>query len=163
MRQELYFTAFGVPAPQGSKNVYQGRVVESSKKLKPWRKAVADAVFRAMMATGDERSFSEPVIVYATFYLPRPKSVKRLLPSVPPDLDKLCRSLGDALSVDTNILENDSQIVLWVASKVYADEHDAGVRVGIRVATIEELQRAKEILDHEGWGSSGEVCEVCGK
>lgn len=163
MRQELYFTAFGIPAPQGSKNVYQGRVVESSKKLKPWRKAIADGVFRAMMATGDERSFTEPVVVYATFYLPRPKSVKRLLPSVPPDLDKLCRSLGDALSVDTAIVENDSQIVRWVASKVYADDHDAGVRVGIRVATPEELKRSDEIANHQSWSSSGEVCEVCGK
>lgn len=163
MRQEIYFTAFGDPSPQGSKNVYNGRVVESSKKLKPWRKAIAEAVFRAITATGDDRSFSTPVVVYATFFIPRPKSVKRLLPSVPPDLDKLCRALGDALSIDSAIVDNDSLIVRWVASKVYADDHDAGVRVGIRVATVEELKRADEISNHSAWASSGEVCEVCGK
>lgn len=142
MRQELYFTAFGDPAPQGSKNVYNGRLVEASKKLKPWRAAVTDAVFRAFVATGDESQFTEPVEVTATFYLPRPRTVKRLLPSVPPDLDKLQRSLGDALSIDAGVLADDSLIVRWHASKVYAESpNDTGVRVAIR--TIPVADRSK--------------------
>jgi len=142
MRQELYFTAFGDPAPQGSKNVYNGRLVEASKKLKPWRAAVADAVFRAFMATGDERQFTEPVEVRAVFYLPRPRTVKRELPSVPPDLDKLQRSLGDALSIDAKVLQDDSLIVRWEASKVYAERpEDTGVRVAIRTIALIEGQK----------------------
>ena len=162
MRSELYFTAFGEPAPQGSKTVGRnGQVFESSKKLKPWRKAVADAVFRAFVATGDERQFTEPVVVWATFFLPRPKSVKRLLPSVAPDLDKLCRALGDALSIDSNVLADDALIVKWHASKVYADEHDIGVRVAIKLATDEQLiafNRERERLSF-----SEPVCHCCGK
>jgi crossover junction endodeoxyribonuclease RusA len=92
MRKELYFTAFGVPRPQGSKrHVGNGVMIEASD-VKPWRKAIASAVFTTWVATGDDRSFTEPVIVWATFYLPKPKSVKRLLPSGAPDLDKLCRA-----------------------------------------------------------------------
>lgn len=138
MREELYFTAFGTPRPQGSKrHIGNGRMIEASD-VKPWRKAIADAVFRAYVATGDERQFTEPVVVWATFFLPRPKSVKRLLPSVPPDLDKLCRALGDALSIDSTALADDSLIVRWNVSKVYADEHDAGVRVAIKTVALAE-------------------------
>lgn len=140
MREELYFTAFGTPRPQGSKrHIGNGRMVEASD-VKPWRKAIAHAVFTAFTATGDERPFTEPVEVWATFFLPRPKSVKRLLPSVPPDLDKLCRALGDALSIDCQALADDSLIVKWHASKVYADDHDAGVRVAIKTIALVEMQ-----------------------
>jgi Holliday junction resolvase RusA-like endonuclease len=162
MRKELYFTAFGVPKPQGSKrHIGNGRMIEASD-VKPWRKTIASAVFSAWVNTGDDTPFTDPVVVWATFYLPKPKTVKRLLPSVPPDLDKLCRALGDALSIDSNALDDDSLIVKWHASKVYAaNPADAGVRVAIKRATAEELaeiNNKKDILDF----SSG-VCDCCGK
>jgi Holliday junction resolvase RusA-like endonuclease len=162
MRKELYFTAFGIPRPQGSKrHVGNGVMIEASD-VKPWRKAIASAVFSTWVATGDDRSFTEPVIVWATFYLPKPKSVKRLLPSVAPDLDKLCRALGDALSIDSQALTDDALIVKWHASKLYAaNPEDAGVRVAIKTATAEELaaiNNQKDTLDF----SSG-VCDCCGK
>jgi len=138
-RQELYFTAFGDPAPQGSKQIGRnGHMFEASKKLKPWREAVADAVFRAFIATGDDSQFTEPIVVTATFFLPRKPSVKRLVPSVAPDLDKLCRGLGDALSINAKVIADDALIVKWHASKVYADDHDAGVRVAIKTLTLFE-------------------------
>ena len=38
------FAVFGLPAPQGSKrHVGEGRMVESSKRVKPWRRQVAAA------------------------------------------------------------------------------------------------------------------------
>lgn len=140
MTKELYFTALGVPRPQGSKRyIGNGRFVEASN-VKPWRRCIAEAVKRAQTATGDETPFSEPVVVYATFYLPRPKSVRRLLPSVAPDLDKLCRALGDALSVDAGVIEDDALIIKWHASKLYADQRDAGVRVAIKTVALLEMQ-----------------------
>lgn len=158
-RQELYFSAFGTPRPQGSKRyVGNGRFVEASD-VKPWRKAIAAAVQLAFEATGDERPFTAPVVVYATFFLPRPKSVKRLLPTVPPDLDKLCRGLGDGMSVDSKALEDDSLIVKWVASKVYADTREAGVRVAIKLATPENLAEAELASNSLDFGP----CLVCGK
>lgn len=142
-RTHFMFTAFGDPAPQGSKRyVGNGRFIEASQKLKPWRSAVADAVFMEFIKSQDERPFSEPVVVYVTFYMPKPKTVKRLWPSVAPDLDKLCRSLGDALSVDAGLISDDSLIVSWHASKVYAEPQLAGCRVLIRVATDEDLEKA---------------------
>lgn len=157
MRQELYFTALGTPRPQGSKrHIGNGRMIEASD-VKPWRKAIADAVFRAWVATGDERAFTEPVVVWATFYLPRPKSVKRLLPSVPPDLDKLCRALGDALSVDSGCLADDSLIVQWHVSKAYADQHDAGVRVAIKTVALVEEQNNNSVTARNDLHFSGDM------
>lgn len=114
--------------------------------MKPWRAAIADAAFREFVAEGMVE-FTDPVFVRVTFYLPRPKTVKRLWPSVPPDTDKLCRALGDALSVDAKVLADDSLIVRWDASKVYvADERDAGCQVSIRLASDSDLEFA-ETLD----------------
>lgn len=159
-RQELYFSVFGIPRPQGSKRyVGNGRFVEASD-VKPWRRAIAKAVETAFVATGDERPFTAPVVVYATFFLPRPKSVKRLFPSVPPDTDKLCRGLGDGLSVEKPAaLVDDSLIVKWVASKVYADSREAGVRVAIKLATPENMLEAELASNSLDFG----VCSVCGK
>lgn len=132
-RKELYFTAFGTPRPQGSKrHVGNGIMIEASD-VKPWRKIIANAVFEAWSRSGDERPFTEPVVVWATFFMPRPKSVTRAVPSVAPDLDKLQRGLGDALSIDSQALQDDALIVKWYAAKVYADGHEPGVSVGIRL------------------------------
>lgn len=158
-REELYFSAFGTPRPQGSKRyVGNGRFIEASDVM-PWRKAIAEAVQLAFQATGDERPFTAPVVVYATFFLPRPKSVKRIFPTVPPDLDKLLRGLGDGLSINCKAIADDSLIVKWVASKVYADSREAGVRVAIKLATPENLLEAELASNSLDFG----VCEHCGK
>jgi crossover junction endodeoxyribonuclease RusA len=141
-RQELYFSVSGmVPRPQGSKrHVGGGRLIEASPDLKPWREAIANAVFQAWEETGDSSPFTEAVEVQATFYLPRPKTVKRLLPAVMPDLDKLQRSLGDGLSINCQALADDSLIVKWDARKLYAeDPSQVGVRVAIRTITPAEI------------------------
>lgn len=98
--------------------------------MKPWRAAIATTVFREMVLSGDTRPFTNPVRVEATFFMPRPKTVKRLLPSVAPDLDKLQRALGDALSVDSQALEDDALICEWASFKVYVP---AGAPTGVRV------------------------------
>lgn len=133
------------PAPQGSKRYVGGnaasggRFIEASKKLEPFRKAVGQAVIDLMNDTGNLTPFTEPVIVRATFYMPRPKTVKRAWPSVTPDLDKLQRSLGDSLSLpkycDGNpLLQDDSLIVQWEAQKVYAEDWQIGVYVQVELA-----------------------------
>ena len=127
-------TIYGEPAPQGSKRYLgNGRFIEASKKLAPWRAAVALAVRQL----GDVDPFTGPVLVQAVFFLPRPKTIRRLWPTVPPDTDKLLRALGDGLSVDSNILADDSLIVRWEAEKRYADEHPPGASV--RIIEVEEV------------------------
>lgn len=132
MRNEFFCIALGDPAPQGSKrHVGNGVMIEQSKKLPAWRKTVAEAVYRTFISTGDERPFTTPVEIWATFYLPRPKSVKRLFPHVPPDLDKLERGLFDALTI-AGVWLDDSLVVRSHSSKLYADGHNAGVAITIR-------------------------------
>ncbi|MGW6535191.1 RusA family crossover junction endodeoxyribonuclease [Streptomyces sp. NPDC055051] len=129
----------GTPAPQGSKrHVGNGRMVESSKKVKPWRAAItAEALNHAF----------EPwpyVAVFATFRLKRPKShyrtgryadqLKADAPTYPakyPDVDKLCRSTLDGLKAG-GAFGDDAQVVILGARKVYAD-HDQEPGARIRV------------------------------
>lgn len=119
---------YGTPAPQGSKNAYAvrgkdgnptGKInqVESSKKVKPWRAAVAAVAtnYRGIIPTG-------PVTVGAEFLIGRPKShygtgrnARTLKDSAPrdhtakPDLDKLIRSTLDALKT-AGIYGDDSAV-----------------------------------------------------
>lgn len=125
------FRVDGVPVPQGSKKGFVvGRravLVDDNKVLlKPWRAKVAAAADVGVTYTG-------PVLVAAVFFMPRPKTVRRLLPSVKPDLDKLARALGDGMT-DGGLLGDDALIVSWWIHKRYAS---AANPVGVRVLVME--------------------------
>jgi Holliday junction resolvase RusA-like endonuclease len=124
---------YGDPAPQGSKRVFNGRIVEASgNKLKIWRKAIAAACQNQV--TEEHALLLGPVRVEVEFYLPRPVSVtikKRPLPIVPPDLDKLLRGLLDGIGQSEVIWGDDSQVVQIDAVKLYADETEPGATVTI--------------------------------
>ena len=135
------------PAPQGSKRYVGGnkasggRFIEASKKLEPFRKAIGQAVIDYMAKTGDNTPFTTPVEVEATFILPRPKTVNRPWPSVMPDLDKLCRALGDSVSLERYcggfpLIQDDAQIVTWSAQKIYGTREDMGVNFTVREITL---------------------------
>lgn len=124
----------GTPAPQGSlKAVRLGahaRLICDNKRTMPWRETIRTV----LRANGYGRELLDcPVFVSMTFYFPRPKShygKKGLRASAPfaptskPDLDKLLRSVGDALT--GVVLWDDSRIADVRASKQYAD--DSGER-----------------------------------
>ncbi len=124
--KRLGFSIRGVePAPQGSKrHVGNGVMVEASKKVAPFRKAIGDAARAALEVSGDDGAFTGPVVVRATFWLPKPSTVKRLFPTVPPDLDKICRALLDGLEQNGGVLSSDSIVVDLVAAKRYARDLD---------------------------------------
>jgi len=139
-RDSFSFTVFGVdPAPQGSKKYVGTRrtaagnniplIVESSPKLPAWRKAVSEAVKQAMIDSGDLSKFEGPVKLEAVFYLTRKKTVTRAYPTVPPDLDKVLRSLMDSCSFG-GIWGDDAQVVRLEVSKKYA-VGESGVAVTI--------------------------------
>jgi crossover junction endodeoxyribonuclease RusA len=105
-------------------------MVESSKRVKPWREAVA---FETAKLDFEDIPF---VRVSAWFLLPRPKShygtgrnSRRLKPAAPlypgkyPDLDKLCRSTLDALRMG-GAYRDDAQVVTLHAFKVYAHQDE---------------------------------------
>jgi len=124
---------YGDPAPQGSKRVFNGRVVEAAgQKLKIWRKAIAAACQN--LVTEEHSLLLGPVRVEVEFYLPRPASVtqkKRPLPIGPPDLDKLLRGLLDGIGQSEVIWGDDSQIVEISARKFYADDRETGAVIRI--------------------------------
>jgi len=121
--EQLEFTVSGRAIPQGSKKgfIVGRRVVlvdDNKDLLKPWRATVRDA---AEMALAGRTGFTDAVYMLVDFHLPRPKSVRRKLPTVPADLDKLIRAIGDALT-DSGAVKDDSLIVTIHANKVYADD-----------------------------------------
>ena len=137
-RNSFSFTVFGSePRPQGSKKYVGTRrtaagnniplIIEASPGLPVWRKAVSDAVVQAMHDSGDLSKFEGAVKVEAVFYLTRKPSVKRKFPTVPPDIDKVTRSLLDSCKP---VWGDDSQVVRLEVSKVYATG-EPGVAVTI--------------------------------
>jgi crossover junction endodeoxyribonuclease RusA len=121
------FTVHGLPISQGSKNPFGGE--SNAKKLKPWRASIAAEAGEQMNGQPLE---SGPVRLYGAFYFPRPKShygtgrnAGVLKASAPkhitkvPDLDKLVRAVGDAL---TNVvLRDDAQIVHLYVWKLWGE------------------------------------------
>jgi Holliday junction resolvase RusA-like endonuclease len=81
------------------------------------------------------RPFTGPVQLRVTFYMHRGKTVKREMPSVPPDLDKLVRGVGDALTYG-EAWGDDSQVVSMVVEKVYADDRAPGAEIEIHSVTV---------------------------
>lgn len=131
---ELFFEVYGIAAPQGSKkSIGNGRFVEASKKLPAWRKAVKEAAESAI-ADSDWVTLSGPAELSVVFFLPRPQSVtasKRMLPTVPPDIDKLIRAVADSCT-NALVWGDDSLVCKVTAYKVYDDTRDAGALVTIR-------------------------------
>jgi len=117
----MKFFIEGVPAPQGSKNVFirGGRaiVTEASKKVKPWREAVA-------LACVEQRYLRDkPVSVRIRFFLPLPKKVPTGYPHHVkyPDLDKLIRCVFDGITQSGCVWNDDRQVVKIEAEKRYAE------------------------------------------
>lgn len=145
----IEFRVFGLPAPQGSKkSLGNGIMIESSKKVQPWRTDVQQASRLAYHG----KPVDEPVGIEVDFYFPRPKCHYRtgkysglLKPSAPMwavahtngDLDKLLRSTCDALSFSSGgcIIRDDSLVGAITATKRYAD-NDVRPGAAIRVALL---------------------------
>ena len=115
----IKFFVHGHVAAQGSKrHVGNGRMIESSKFLKPWR----DEVRRVAKSHALDEPLDCPVRVSVTFWILRPARPKfKDYPATPSDLDKMQRAIGDALE-QSGLLENDSRIVDWNAKKRFTDD-----------------------------------------
>jgi len=128
--KHVAFRVYGLPESQGSARAFVrgGRpvITSTNKNLGDWRRLVADASQKHADLLGGAVSLS------LKFYLPKPKSTPKKVywPAKRPDLDKLIRAVGDAL---TGIMwADDSQICVIFALKFYADgEHPPGVDIGI--------------------------------
>lgn len=130
------FFVTGDPKTQGSMRQMRGRVVhDQGPRLMYWRNDVRGKAFDAMAGRAP---FEGPVHVETRFLLERPKSVpvkKRPQPTAKPDLDKLARAVGDAL---TGVCwKDDAQVVAWLASKDYAP---SGTHPGVLIHVVAETE-----------------------
>lgn len=126
---EISFSVLGTPAPQGSKrHVGNGVMVESSKRVKPWRQDVAAAAEEALTGLFP---FSGAVGVEIEFRFGRAKghygtgrNADVLKPSAPhhhavrPDVDKMTRAVLDALKT-AGAYKDDAQVTDLHATKIY--------------------------------------------
>lgn len=144
MREICQFDVFGMPAPQGSKKFVgtnkagRGILVESSKKVRPWRHDVKVSALEVIRHAGtqfpeyaSQYPLNGPLLVAMVFTMPKPASApkrKRTWPDKKPDLSKLARSTEDAL-VDAGLILDDSRIVEYVRlAKVFPGEDRQALR-----------------------------------
>lgn len=88
------FYTVGSPAAQGSKrHVGHGVMIESSKKVRPWRDSIIAA------APTVPAPLDGPIALRIVFTVARPKTAKKTIvaPSTRPDVDKLLRSTFDGI------------------------------------------------------------------
>lgn len=163
---EITIVVYGLPGPQGSKKDTGRRrtskagnqiaiMIESSKKVKPWRAAVAAAAEKVRPADVLDGAIEADVV----FSMPRPKvhyrtgahagelkpSFSDAAPCVMPDLSKLLRSTEDALK--GIIWADDGRVVRYGRlEKVYvlADDPDALDRPGARIRVRPFAPRSRE-------------------
>lgn len=141
MHEPVQFFVSGTPRAQGSKrHVGHGVMVEMSKDLGPWRQAIAAAAKEHRV---DGSQFIAPVQVQFVFWFRRPKNhygtgsrsgtVKASSPkwhSSAPDVDKLCRAVGDALTSSGLVLDD------RLISRIHAEKRYGDPGVLIRVEEL---------------------------
>lgn len=127
----ITFHVAGTPAPQGSKrHVGGGRMIESSKKVKPWREAVARVASAHLL----DEPLDGHLRVIIRFELLAPKKSRfGNRPAGPPDIDKLVRSTLDGLTT-SRLIVDDARIVALTATKHWALD-DPGATISIEPVT----------------------------
>lgn len=130
----LHFRVSGLPQPKGSARAFVPRgwtrpiVTSDNAKNKGWQQLVAEAADRAIagLPGGTFHTLECAVRLTIAFYMARPKYLRKrgTTPAhlTKPDLDKLVRSVKDALKGVA--WGDDSQVVDLVAMKRYAPIDD---------------------------------------
>ncbi len=140
----IEFFVAGIPMPKGSKTILPmggkigGRPILADARRGPARKAYAAwsqacSAHAVAWSNLHVRSALRDVAIAVdlTFYLPRPvAAAKRSHPAKRPDLDKLCRSVLDAIA-PARLFWDDSRVCELVARKHYASDRGPGVLVRI--------------------------------
>ena len=113
----------GAPIPQGSLKFINGHAIHvRAADLATWR-AMIYAKARETVPLRDGA-----VYVGLTFVMRKPKTVKRDLPFVRPDLDKLIRAVLDGLTGAA--YNDDEQVCVLAAEKVYGDQTGVFITIG---------------------------------
>lgn len=140
----------GQPYRRKGGSIIVNQTHENAAQLKKFRRYVATVLEAALCRRAGSTTVPPPVarevgvVVRATFCVERPESHYRsgrnahlvsdgvrAWPTTKPDLDKLVRAVGDAMT--GLVYEDDSQTVDLIVSKRYAIQTAAGDGVGIRL------------------------------
>lgn len=144
----------GEPRPQGSKKAYRRGnaivLVEAQKDLPAWREQMTRQMEFKMLE--HPQPFQTAVAVAITFWLSRPKSVKRTHPTGTYDIDKLTRAVLDS-ATKAGVWRDDSDVVELQVRKTYNDVHESGMLITITpfdndsiTAGVGPIQRTKRGL-----------------
>lgn len=140
--QQCAFTVEGIPVTQaGTRQVdtAQGprQISTGGKHLQAWRNKVTAQAIKTRYEHGPLKC---PVAVTVQFRFPMPdnrtraeKTAGTIPKAVRPDLDKLCRAVGDSLQAG-GLIYDDSNIVEWHATKV--EVFDAWTGAAITVTAL---------------------------
>jgi Holliday junction resolvase RusA-like endonuclease len=152
----------GDPQPEGNKRplrnfktggivLVEGRTPEATQKARTWREAVAWTTRQWMAANGHPGPIVGPVRVDALFLLPKPPSrpKRERLALTGFDVDKLTRSLGDALSKDAQLIADDKRVISWSVAKLWAVDTSPGAV--IRIEPLEQTDWADCPLTDMVW------------
>lgn len=127
----LHFVAYGKAEPKGSAKAFLPKgwsrpiVTSDNPKNKGWQQLVAEAASAAIALAPDFALIETSALLRVVFYLPRPKAIRdKAVPHTKkPDLDKLVRSVKDALS---KVVWRDDALVIEIAArKEYARPGEA--------------------------------------
>lgn len=103
---ELRFTVFGTPVPQGSTRAFIPKgwkrpiITAANAKTKPWRQEIAGAALHAMENSAFKMIAEGAVSLAVAFYFDKPKSTPKRISAktTKPDADKLLRGVLDSLT-----------------------------------------------------------------
>ena len=136
MNEPKMIVVRGNPAPQGSKvSTRYGGIREASQLVMPWRNQIVSACIEQKI--NNVEIIEQPVEIFIDFLFHRPqghygsgRNERNLKPSAPNypttrttgDIDKLCRSTLDGLSISSGgiLLRDDSLVVNLRAKKQFA-------------------------------------------
>ena len=137
----ISFFVSGLPQTKGSTKGFVGRskktgklrafIVNDNTKNRGWAEVVAWEAKRH----GPREPLSGPVDLQVNFYLKKPKRPKHPeYPITKPDLDKLVRSIKDALK-QGGIYRDDAQVCATTSRKLYAITCEPGVYIFVMEMT----------------------------
>ena len=152
----------GLPAPQGSKkSVGRGIMIESSKKVKPWRTDIVTQCWDQY----EGEPMTGPLEVEIIFWFPRPASHYRtalgkrtntIKDNAPVhttstwhgDIDKVCRSTLDGLSAKAGgcVIQDDSLVVRLSCEKRYVtDTEGCGAYIRVRESQYDSKRPSTDL------------------
>lgn len=136
----------GTPESQGSSRGFvRGKrviITSANKSLPAWRQSVR---YEAQRYVEEHKvpciDKTQAVILHLNFYFQKPESTSKrvVLHNKQPDLDKLTRAVGDALT--GIVYDNDSRINVIMAAKDFAGPgQQTGVVIKFTSVAIKEIQ-----------------------